>query len=210
MGFDEASVRKDTALAMAARDGDQQAAALLFQRLRPSVLRCTRGRWLPGADRNDLVQEAYVGLAKAIRDFHPERGVPFRAFADMCMKRSVVTALRSATRMKHRPLTDSERLHDPEVERRSASDIASDPSTSVEARIVATEATRSATALMTDLEATCLRLVSSGASYDAIAERLGCAPKSVDNAVQRARRKVRAAFASAHGRALGRGCARIQ
>ena len=88
-----------------AQAGDRHAECFLLRKYRPLIVKRTQAYYLSGADRDDLLQEGLIGLHKAIRDYQPGRGVNFRRFATMCMVRHVITAVRTATRQKHMPLS---------------------------------------------------------------------------------------------------------
>src|SRR3954471_4237918 len=94
----------DEDLALAARAGDGAATSTLIERYRPFLRSRARSYFLLGADVDDVLQESMIGLYKAIRDFDPDRQTHFRGFADMCVQRQLITAVKGATRHKHGPL----------------------------------------------------------------------------------------------------------
>ena len=186
-------VRIDAALAAAARQGDERAAALVVDRCRRLVHARASAFYLRGADRDDVVQEGMLGLCKAIRDFDPQRGVDFSSFADVCIKRQLVTAVRASTRFKHRPLAHYASLNSEEAARwdaRESTARCEDPGEQVVAAAALIEAVGVAAMRLSDLERDVLMHHASGLCYREIAHRVGRAVKSVDNALQRARSKV--------------------
>jgi RNA polymerase sporulation-specific sigma factor len=95
----------DEQIVRLAQAGDRRAEHHLLRQYRPLVVKRTQAYYLSGADRDDLLQEGMIGLHKAIRDYQHGRGIPFRRFATMCVVRHVITAVRTATRQKHMPLS---------------------------------------------------------------------------------------------------------
>ena len=95
----------DEQLVTLARHGDEHAAAELVRRYEPAAFGIERDFFLGGADRDDVIQEALIGLFKAIRDFDPAAGTRFTTFAGVCMRRNVITAIKAANRLKHQPLS---------------------------------------------------------------------------------------------------------
>jgi RNA polymerase sporulation-specific sigma factor len=188
----------DLELLRRARSGDDRAIETLIERYRNFARSKARTYFLSGADREDVVQEGMIGLYKAIRDFDAEQETPFRAFAELCVSRQILTAIKTANRNKHQPLNRSMSLdapiHGPEGERPAAD--------SVEARDVADpaelvisaeeiEALRETMRVnLTRLEGDVLSLYMAGRSYEQIAAALGNHVKSIDNALQRIKRKL--------------------
>jgi RNA polymerase sporulation-specific sigma factor len=161
--------------------------------------------FLAGGDSDDLVQEGLVGLYKAVRDFRSDRESSFRNFAELCITRQIITAVKTATRNKHTPLnqyvsfstspassTDGEPALDEILPGPSAHDPVNQVISSEELRsLVACLST-----VLSDLESRVLALYLDGHSYEAVGDRLGCDTKTVDNALQRVKRKVGAHLAS--------------
>lgn len=191
----------ETELILRAREGDATALAVLLDRYRWLARSKSRSYFVLGADREDVVQEAMIGLYTAVRDFVPERGVSFRTFAEVCVSRSVLTAVKRGARHKHGPLNRALRLEAP------ASTLAHDhdgptlaelvPAVAAADPLAEVIAGEQLTALMchlaevlSDLEVQVLRHHVQGKSYDDIAGMLQRHVKSVDNALQRIRRKV--------------------
>ena len=189
----------DEDLVALARAGDEQALGELMVAFRAFARSRARAYFLLGAEREDVVQEAMIGLYKAVRDFDPERETSFRAFADVCVKRQVLTAVKTASRHKHGPLNDYVSLWrpvaggegpDPVLADVLPAAAASDPAAVVESaeRVRALQAHVQHT--LSDLETEVLRLRVEGRSSAEIAARLHRQVKAVDNALQRVRRKL--------------------
>jgi RNA polymerase sporulation-specific sigma factor len=175
----------DDDLAAATRSGHDAAMTVLVDRFRPMVRGMASDRFLPGADHDDLVQEGMIGLWHAIRDHDPARG-PFGPFARLCVDRQMWAAVTKANRRRHRILQDAAAFED----WMDAPDAAADP----EEVVVALDAVQALTAhlrtVLTDLEHEVLTMYADGESYDAMARVLAVHRKRIDNALQRARRKV--------------------
>ena len=191
--------RDDLALVAAARAGDDRALDLLLLRYRPFARNRARAYFLAGGDRDDVVQEAMIGLYKAVRDFDPDRSSSFRGFADVCVTRQVITAVKAATRQKHGPLNDYVSFSRPvggeDGGQRELADVlptstGGDPADLV----VSAERVRAlqahVDAALSDLETEVLRLFVEGKSYVEIAGHLQRHVKAVDNALQRIKRKL--------------------
>jgi RNA polymerase sporulation-specific sigma factor len=180
-----------------ARSGDERAIESLLVRYRHYARAKARTYFLAGADRDDIVQEGMIGLFKAIRDFEPGTSTPFRAFAELCITRQIITAVKSATRQKHIPLNSYVSLTKVTTEegertvgQQVSAEVTSDP---VDLVISAEEvaALRSSLAdVLSGLETEVLSLYMEGKSYQQIADGLGRHVKSIDNALQRIKRKL--------------------
>ena len=178
-------------------DGDSAALDELLHRYRGFVRMKARSYFLVGADREDVVQEGMVGLYKAIRDFDPEREVSFRGFAELCVVRQVITAIKTATRHKHAPLNSYVSLsaslgegEDTDAEFGDRFEGGEDPAeTVVEAGEVASLRAY-VSQILSDLEAEVLRRYMDGETYAEIASGLDRQVKSIDNAIQRIKRKL--------------------
>ena len=188
----------DDALAHAAQGGDDQALRILVGRYLPIARRAGRRWFLAGGDREDVEQEALIGLCEAVRDFDPEQGTSFRSFAELCVARQVLTAVRGATRHKHLPLNRSISLTpepDDAVDLRSAVVAVADHADAVVSQVGIDDALAALSARLSPLERQVLALCLERRSYGEIGARLGRAPKAVDNAVQRIKRKAEAELA---------------
>jgi RNA polymerase sporulation-specific sigma factor len=186
-------------LILAAQAGDERASAALMTKYR-SFVRCkARSYFLAGADRDDVVQEGMIGLYKAIRDYRADRQSSFRSFAELCVTRQLITAIKTASRQKHGPLNTYVSLHrsatTEEEGDRVLSDILAardvcDPAEIVISAWEATSIREGFTEALSSFESNVLLLYVEGKSYNDIAERLGRHPKAVDNSLQRVKRKV--------------------
>jgi RNA polymerase sporulation-specific sigma factor len=192
---------EDNELVAMARDGEDRAIDELLNRYRNFARSKARSYFLAGSDRDDVVQEGMIGLYKAVRDFDLEQETPFRAFAELCISRQILTAIKTANRNKHQPLNSSVSLDAPlyggrEDEERSLGDgLMMAPSLADPVELVISaqeiEAIRdSMRESLTDLEGDVLRLYMDGKSYEEIAGALGNHVKSIDNALQRIKRKL--------------------
>ncbi|MDQ4142388.1 MAG: RNA polymerase sporulation sigma factor SigH [Actinomycetota bacterium] len=192
-------VQTDERLAQAARDGDEFALEQLLTRYRHYARAKARTYFLAGADREDIVQEGMIGLFKAIRDFDPGHNTAFRAFAELCITRQIITAIKTATRQKHMPLNSYVSLNKPLEdadggERALADSLVStavlDPADLVISAEEIANIRNSVDQLLSELETEVLGLYMDGKSYQEIADMLGRHVKSIDNALQRIKRKL--------------------
>jgi RNA polymerase sporulation-specific sigma factor len=186
------------------RGGEVEALNLLLERYRYFARAKARGYFLVGADFDDIVQEGMIGLFKAVRDFRPDRQASFRAFAELCITRQILTAIKTATRQKHRPLNqyvslsglrvveDSERL----VEELLDDHHVPDPADEIVSWEQLADMQASMAEMLSTLEVEVLRLYLEGRSYQEISEQLGRHTKSIDNALQRIKRKLEAHLAA--------------
>jgi RNA polymerase sporulation-specific sigma factor len=190
---------EDIDLVERVREGDDRCLEVLLGRYRNFARSKARSFFLAGSDKEDVVQEGMIGLFKAIRDFDLEQETPFRAFAELCISRQILTAIKTANRNKHQPLNSSVSLDAPvygdDAGDRSVGDNIVAPITSDPAEMVISaqeiEAIRdSMKDNLTELEGDVLRLYMDGKSYEEIAGALGNHVKSIDNALQRIKRKL--------------------
>ena len=190
---------EDDELAVMAQGGDRQAQQLLIERYRRFARAKGRGYFLVGGDADDIEQEALIGLYKAIRDYQVDRQASFRAFAELCITRQIITAIKTATRQKHQPLNQyvsisGVRGGDDNAER-TVEDLLDDHNVADPADSVVSgermDGMREAMArMLSELEVDVLRLYVEGKSYQEIGDQLGRHVKSIDNALQRIKRKV--------------------
>ena len=189
----------DGRLAGRAAQGDSLAFAVLLGRHGDLVRVASARYFLPGHDRADVEQEAALGLYRACVDFRPERGVPFRAFADLCVRRAVLTALTAARRAKHGPLNERIALETPLTPDRDGPPLSAlvaapaelEPPARVEVR-ARLRRLRELPARLSERERVVLARVLAGASLADAGAGLGANPtKLADNALTRARRKAR-------------------
>jgi RNA polymerase sporulation-specific sigma factor len=190
---------REMALVRAAQQGDQRASCELVKRYK-GLIRCkARSYFLIGADRDDIIQEGMIGLFKAIRDYDPTRQASFHSFAELCVTRQIITAVKSSTRRKHSPLNSyvslSRSASSDDDGERLLSDILAAKEVCDPAEIVIgaweTDFIRTGVAdSLSSFEAGVLRLYTNGKSYQEIADHLGRHTKAVDNALQRVKRKM--------------------
>lgn len=178
-------VADDDTLALAARAGDEVALRHLVDRHRPTIHALAATRFLPGGDRDDLVQEGMVGLWYAIRDFRPDVG-RFTPFARVCIDRQMWSAVTRANRLRHQALRDTEPLQ----QACEVPDAAVGPEAHSLAEDAVTRLGAHLRAVLTDLEHEALARYVAGDSYEDIAAALTVHRKRIDNALQRARRKL--------------------
>ena len=201
MAHNALSESGDEQLVDRARSGDDKAIETLLHRYRHYARAKARTYFLAGADREDIVQEGMIGLFKAIRDFQVEKNTAFRAFAELCITRQIITAIKTATRQKHIPLNSYVSLNKPASagsegdEDRPLSDalVSSavvDPAELVISAEEIAAIKASVGRLLSGLETEVLQLYMDGKSYQEIADMLGRHVKSIDNALQRIKRKL--------------------
>ncbi|MDR5695597.1 MAG: RNA polymerase sporulation sigma factor SigH [Armatimonadota bacterium] len=202
-----ALVRRDTAhyhemldedLVERARRGDDRAAEYLINKYRNFVRVKAKSYFLIGADREDIIQEGMIGLYKAIRDFRREKLTSFRAFAELCITRQIITAIKTATRQKHIPLNSyislNKPIYDEDSDRTLLDVISSIKVSDPEELVIDQEA--SATMRdqikknLSELEHKVLTAYLEGKSYQEMANELNRHVKSIDNALQRVKRKL--------------------
>ena len=190
----------DEALVERSHAGDARADETLCERYKNIVRIKARPYFLIGADREDLVQEGMIGLYKAIRDYTPDHNAVFRSFAEMCIVRQLISAIKRATRKKHAPLNTYVSLYgstfaeEDNRERPLLDTMAMVRTESPEDAFISKESTEhilgSIEKLLTPLEKQVLDLFMDGYSYQQIAAALGRGTKTVDNALQRIKRKL--------------------
>ena len=189
---------EDLQLVLKARNGSEPARNELMRRYHGFVRLKASSYFLAGGDAEDLVQEGMIGLFKAIRDFDLTQDTPFRAFAELCISRQILTAIKTANRHKHQPLNTSVSLDAPAYGDDSDSTVGdavtlgtiADP---MEIVISAEEVEAMRDSMkdsLTELEGDVLNLYMDGKSYEEIAGALGNHVKSIDNALQRIKRKL--------------------
>ncbi len=191
---------EDLQLVMRARNGDNGARDALIRRYTSFVRLKASSYFLAGGDADDLIQEGLIGLYKAVRDFRPDKETSFRSFAELCVTRQIITAIKTATRFKHAPLnTYVSFSHTPAGQENDGDCTLGDalPGPSVNEPSVCVISTEELQSLvftlgsgLSRLEHDALRLYLDGLSYEQMAEELGCDTKTIDNALQRVKRKI--------------------
>ncbi len=188
----------DEDIVVEARDGNGEALEFLIHKYRNFVRAKARSYFLIGADREDIIQEGMIGLYKAIRDFRNDKLASFRAFAELCITRQIITAIKTATRQKHIPLNSYVSLNKPIYEEdsdRTLMDVistsrVSDPEEMVINREEFGDIEEKMGEILSDLEWKVLMSYLDGRSYQEIAVELKRHVKSIDNALQRVKRKL--------------------
>ncbi len=180
-----------------AQSNDDEALTFLLDKYKNFVRSKARSYFLIGADHEDIVQEGMIGLFKAIRDFKPNRLSSFRAFAELCVKRQIITAIKTATRQKHFPLNSYVSLNKPlydEESDRTLLDVIEGRVTNPEDLFISQEELEhiqnEINTTLSPLEQQVLAAFLNGKSYQEIAEMLDRHVKSIDNALQRVKRKL--------------------
>ncbi len=181
-----------------ARAGDNEALEFLMQKYKNFVRAKSRSYFLIGADREDIIQEGMIGLYKAIRDYRADKLSSFRAFAELCITRQIITAIKTATRQKHIPLNSYVSLNKPIYDidsDRTLLDVLSatkicDPEELVISQEEYKRIESDMGELLSNLEWDVLMAYLQGKSYQEIAIELNRHVKSVDNALQRVKRKL--------------------
>ena len=188
----------DEEIAMLAQAGDEDASEYLLNKYKNFVRSKARSYFLVGADHEDIVQEGMIGLFKAIRDYQAERLSSFRAFAELCITRQIITAIKTATRQKHVPLNSyvslNKPIYDEESDRTLMDVIVEGRAQNPEELIIGRENLVSirdrVDQVLSPLEQDVLNAYLDGKSYQEIADKLGRHVKSIDNALQRVKRKL--------------------
>ena len=188
----------DEEIVQQAQNADDVALEYLLNKYKNFVRSKARSYFLIGADHEDIVQEGMIGLYKAIRDFRTEKQASFRAFAELCITRQIITAIKTATRQKHIPLNSyvslNKPLYDEESDRTLLDVYTEGHATNPEELIISQEDLSSIHAkideVLSGLEQEVLRAYLDGKSYQEIADNLGRHVKSIDNALQRVKRKL--------------------
>jgi RNA polymerase sporulation-specific sigma factor len=181
-----------------ARAGDEQALEYLIHKYRNFVRAKARSYFLIGADREDIIQEGMIGLYKAVRDFRKDKLSSFRAFAELCITRQIITAIKTATRQKHIPLNSyislNKPIYDEESDRTLMDVLSGSRISNPEELIISQEDFNHIEykigELLSDLEWEVLVSYLQGKSYQEIASDLNRHVKSIDNALQRVKRKL--------------------
>ncbi|MCL2866628.1 MAG: RNA polymerase sporulation sigma factor SigH [Clostridia bacterium] len=188
----------DEEVVVQAKEGDGLAMEYLLNKHKNFVRTKARSYFLIGADHEDIVQEGMIGLYKAVRDYNPDKLSAFRAFAELCVTRQIITAIKTATRQKHIPLNSyvslNKPLYDEESERTLLDIIVGNRVTNPEDLMINREdlsaVREKIDEALSPLEQEVLAAYLSGKSYQEIAAALGRHVKSIDNALQRVKRKL--------------------
>jgi RNA polymerase sporulation-specific sigma factor len=191
---------EDLQLVIRARNGDPHSMDTLIRRYTGFVRLKASSYFLAGGDSEDLIQEGLIGLYKAVRDFRSDKETSFRSFAELCITRQIITAIKTATRFKHAPLNTYVSFSQTPAGQESEGDctlgdalpgpVVDEPSICV----ISTEELQSLVFCLgtglSKLEADALRLYLEGCSYEEMAQELEVDTKTIDNALQRVKRKI--------------------
>lgn len=188
----------DDEIVEVAQSGDDMAFEFVIVKYKKYVLARARTYFLIGADREDIVQEGMIGLYKAIRDYRSNKLSSFRAFAELCITRQIISAIKTATRQKHSPLNSYISLNKPMFEEesdRTLLDVISEKGSFDPEEIMINKEDFDKFGIklfeiLSTMEIYVLSCYLKGISYQEIAVVLGKPPKSIDNALQRVKRKI--------------------
>ena len=190
---------EDLQLVLKARNGSQDALDGLMRRYAGFVRLKASSYFLAGGDGEDLVQEGMIGLYKAVRDFRPDKETSFRSFAELCVTRQIITAIKAATRFKHAALNTYVSFSQSPAGQEDGDCTVGDalPGPTVDDPVVCVISTEELQSLvfclgtgLSSLESEALRLYLEGNSYEDMADALTCDTKTIDNALQRVKRKI--------------------
>lgn len=189
----------DEVLAQRAKDGDAAAMETLLRAFEHRIRGIATPFFMPGAERDDVLQEGRIGLMKAVRDYNASVSVSFRYFADMCIRRNIITTIKKSTRQKHLALNFAQSLDKPlydsgddglTLHETIADGTLADNAQAIVTQELTAELREAVVSGLSDLECRVLLEYMHGHSYAAIAKRLGMKLKACDNAMQRVKRKV--------------------
>lgn len=196
--FEKDQVNSDEELALSSQSGDESAQNELFHRYKNFVRVKARSYFLIGADHEDIIQEGMIGLYKAIRDFKLGKQSSFRSFAELCVTRQMITAIKTATRQKHIPLNSYVSLNKPvyedDTERTLIDMLSMRRMSSPEDLLIGLESyhdiQKQVKEILSSFEYLVFKHYLDGKSYQEIARYLSKPTKAIDNALQRVKRKL--------------------
>lgn len=187
----------DEVLAGLAQAGDREAEDILIRRYVEMIRGKAHLYFIVGADSEDVIQEGMIGLFKAIHDYSGNREATFKTFAELCINRQILTAVKTASRRKHQPLNDSVSLSTPvdetgggTLEESLGGDMASNPEAVFMENTLSSLLTDENSTLFSSMERRVLKEYLAGKKYPEIAQSLGKSYKTIDNAMQRIRKKI--------------------
>lgn len=187
----------DEVLAGLAQAGDREAEDILIRRYVEMIRGKAHLYFIVGADSEDVIQEGMIGLFKAIHDYSGNREATFKTFAELCINRQILTAVKTASRRKHQPLNDSVSLSTPvdetgggTLEESLGGDMASNPEVVFMENTLSSLLTDENSTLFSSMERRVLKEYLAGRKYPEIAKLLGKSYKTIDNAMQRIRKKI--------------------
>ena len=185
-------------IVLKASNGDKIALEYIITKYKNFVKAKAKSYFLVGADKEDIIQEGMIGLYKAVRDFDGSKTNSFKCFAEICITRQIITAIKTATRQKHIPLNSYVSLNKPIYDEESdrtlldiiATSIVTDPEELIISKAELNNIEHKMNERISDLELEVLELYLNGKSYQYIADKLNRDVKSIDNALQRVKRKL--------------------
>ena len=177
-------------IVLRASEGDKIALEYIITKYRNFVKAKAKSYFLIGADKEDIIQEGMIGLYKAVRDFDGSKTNSFKCFAEICITRQIITAIKTATRQKHIPLNSYVSLNKPIYDEESDRTLLDIIATSIVSKEELKNIESKMNELLSDLELEVLELYLNGKSYQFIADKLKRDVKSIDNALQRVKRKL--------------------
>lgn len=188
----------DEQLALCAKNGDKKALNLIIDKYKSMVNAISSKYFIVGAEKEDIIQEGMIGLFKAVKSFKDDKQASFKSFADLCIKRQLITAIKTSTRQKNIPLNSYLSLNknayedEGETELINVLNIASteDPLEEIASREAVEKIETEMNNMLSGFEKDVLDKYLKGYSYNQIAEKLDTHVKSVDNAIQRIKKKV--------------------
>lgn len=188
----------DKDMVLRAQEGDLDAEEALMRKYKETVRIKAKMYYMAGADEDDIVQEGMIGLLKAIRQYDEAKEASFGTFASICITRQMISAIRSAGRDKHKALNTSVSLSEPvkeengeiTVEDTLRTDMADDPETLLVLKDVVYYILHNGDNIFSEFEMEVLNEILKGRNYEQIAQKLGKNPKSIDNAMQRTKKKI--------------------
>ena len=191
---------EDLQLVLRVRNGDMAARDEMIRRYTGFVRMKASSYFLAGGDAEDLLQEGLIGLCKAIRDFRHDKETSFRSFAELCVTRQIITAIKTATRFKHQALnnyvsfSNTPAGQDPDSDCTLGDALPGSHVDEPSVQVISSEELNSLVFCLgtglSKLEADALRMYLEGSSYEDMADELGCDTKTIDNALQRVKRKI--------------------
>ena len=196
--YNEYEKKTDEELVVLSASGDEIATECILGRYKNLVRSKARMYFLVGADKEDIIQEGMIGLFKAIRDFNSQKPASFKGFAELCIKRQIITAVKTATRQKHMPLNTDVSLSNPRYDGESEGlleEVLSGTSETDPERLFISKENAEflnikMEEVLSDLEKSVLAFYLEGKSYQEIGELLDKPQKSIDNALQRVKKKM--------------------
>ena len=179
------------------KDGNSEALNKIMEKYKPYVYLKAKPFFMIGAEKEDIIQEGMIGLFKAIKGYNAERDVSFKIFADLCIRRQIMTAVKASTRQKHIPLNSYLSLNktafdeddDRAIIEMIDKDSVPDPLETITKREKYQKIENKMSEVLSDFEQKVFNEYINGGSYAQIAEKIGSHPKAIDNAVQRIKKK---------------------